>query len=170
MENEYEVTLEDTRAPLDSAHHDVVKRNACCRRMSICVVLSLMAVCGAIAGVVVYINKTTKNSVASDIQDNDDGGSQTRTCNGLASNCHRRVNEIMYATVHNAMSSSQYNLAGSNNIYPLEVSTFSFCFNRCYTVILIIVTAASARCWISWSHVGYMHVPRTWSCSLPCVV
>jgi hypothetical protein len=118
-----------------------------------CVVLFLLAVSGAIAGAVMHMKKSTQNAAASGIQDNDDEGNQTRSCNGLASNCQRRVNEIMYATVHNAMSSSQNTLAASNNILAFEVSSFSYGSNRCNTVILIVVTAASTRCWISWAHV-----------------
>lgn len=41
-------------------------------------------------------------------------------CNGLALNCHRRANEIMYATVHNAMSSKADNFLAFNNMRPLE--------------------------------------------------
>lgn len=41
-------------------------------------------------------------------------------CNGLTLNCHRRANEIMYATVHNAMSSREHNFLAYNNLLPLE--------------------------------------------------
>lgn len=44
-----------------------------------------------------------------------------RVCNGLASNCDRKVNEIMYATVHNAMASLDDGFFfGYNNYQPLE--------------------------------------------------
>jgi hypothetical protein len=49
MEDEdVELKLEDTPLPSDAAHDR--KR----RRMGMCAILSLMVVCGAIAGVVVY--------------------------------------------------------------------------------------------------------------------
>jgi hypothetical protein len=48
---------------------------------------------------------------------NDDG---EMLCNGLVNNCNRRVNEIMYATVHNAMSSRENRFIAYNNIYSLE--------------------------------------------------
>jgi hypothetical protein len=41
-------------------------------------------------------------------------------CNGFALNCHRRANEIMYATVHNAMSSREDSFLAFNNLLPLE--------------------------------------------------
>lgn len=41
-------------------------------------------------------------------------------CNGLALNCHRRANEIMYATVHNAMSSRENSFLAYNNLFQLE--------------------------------------------------
>jgi len=41
-------------------------------------------------------------------------------CNGNYLNCHRRANEIMYATVHNAMSSQEDGFLAYNNLYPLE--------------------------------------------------
>jgi len=46
---------------------------------------------------------------------------EVRTCNGLASNCFRRVNEIMYPTLHNAMASleNQFVIA-YNHLYSLE--------------------------------------------------
>lgn len=39
-------------------------------------------------------------------------------CNGLASNCDLKVNEVLYATVHNANHDDR--TAFSNNIFPLE--------------------------------------------------
>lgn len=41
-------------------------------------------------------------------------------CNGHVNNCKRRANEIMYATVHNAMSSREDKFLAFNNLYPLE--------------------------------------------------
>ena len=41
-------------------------------------------------------------------------------CNGHHLNCFRRANEIMYATVHNAMSSRADGFLAYNNLYPLE--------------------------------------------------
>jgi hypothetical protein len=41
-------------------------------------------------------------------------------CNGSPLNCHRRANEIMYATVHNAMSSREDSFLAYNNLFPLE--------------------------------------------------
>jgi len=46
--------------------------------------------------------------------------SEQRVCNGLATNCFRRANEIMYATVHNAMSSEADGFYGFNNLLPME--------------------------------------------------
>ncbi|KAL3809381.1 hypothetical protein ACHAXA_007457 [Cyclostephanos tholiformis] len=41
-------------------------------------------------------------------------------CNGLASNCNLRVNEVMFGMVHNAMSSRDDLFAAYNNIENLE--------------------------------------------------
>eukprot|EP00566_Odontella_aurita_P028713 CAMPEP_0113584584 /NCGR_PEP_ID=MMETSP0015_2-20120614/33191_1 /TAXON_ID=2838 /ORGANISM="Odontella" /LENGTH=155 /DNA_ID=CAMNT_0000489663 /DNA_START=66 /DNA_END=530 /DNA_ORIENTATION=- /assembly_acc=CAM_ASM_000160 len=41
-------------------------------------------------------------------------------CNGLASNCDLRVNEIMFAGVHNAMSSEADGFNAANNLKSLE--------------------------------------------------
>lgn len=41
-------------------------------------------------------------------------------CNGFHLNCFRRANEIMYATVHNAMSSRDDGFLAFNNYFPLE--------------------------------------------------
>jgi len=41
-------------------------------------------------------------------------------CNGYHLNCFRRANEIMYATVHNAMSSRADGFLAFNNLFPLE--------------------------------------------------
>ena len=43
-----------------------------------------------------------------------------RLCNGLASNCQRRINEVMFATIHNAMSSRENNFLVPNNYFPFE--------------------------------------------------
>mmetsp|Transcript_13348 Transcript_13348/g.19221 ORF Transcript_13348/g.19221 Transcript_13348/m.19221 type:complete len:609 (+) Transcript_13348:145-1971(+) len=49
------------------------------------------------------------------------GNQPERLCNGLASNCDKRVNEIMYATVHNAMSSQEDGFfLGYNNKKTME--------------------------------------------------
>lgn len=45
-----------------------------------------------------------------------------RTCNGLATNCNLRVNEVMFAAVHDAMSSVEDGFDGPSNSYHLEVS------------------------------------------------
>jgi hypothetical protein len=50
------------------------------------------------------------------------GDSNLPLCNGLASNCGWSVNEIMFAGVHNAMSSKNDGFAPWNNLLPLEVS------------------------------------------------
>jgi PT repeat len=75
MEDEdVELKLEDTRLPSDAAH-DRTRTRTCRRRMSMCVVLSLMVVCVAIAGVVVYQQKimNNTNSTVSGIQDGGGG-------------------------------------------------------------------------------------------------
>ena len=41
-------------------------------------------------------------------------------CNGHHLNCFRRANEIMYATMHNAMSSRADGFLAYNHLYPLE--------------------------------------------------
>ena len=43
-------------------------------------------------------------------------------CNGLTSNCDKRVNEIMFATSHNAMSTVEDNFVGANHLRKLEAS------------------------------------------------
>ena len=45
-----------------------------------------------------------------------------RICNGLASNCNRRANEIMYATSHNAMSSQVNGFFAFNHLLSMEDS------------------------------------------------
>ena len=134
MEDEdVELKLEDTRLPSDAAH-DRTRTRTCRRRMSMFVVLSLMVVCGAITGIVVYQQNMIRNNTVSGIQD-DGGGS--RTCNGLATNCQRRVNEIMYATVHNAYSALDDNfVVAYNNIYSLEVSILSSLDSSCFESLL----------------------------------
>lgn len=52
----------------------------------------------------------------------------TQICNGLASNCGWKVNEIMFPAVHNAMSSRDDAFVKWNNLLPLEVSSFSGTF------------------------------------------
>lgn len=46
----------------------------------------------------------------------------TRTCNGLESNCGLRANEVMFATLHNAMSSIEDSFYGPSHAWRLEVS------------------------------------------------
>lgn len=41
-------------------------------------------------------------------------------CNLISSNCNLKVNEVSFAMVHNAMSSSKNLFAGYNNLEPLE--------------------------------------------------
>jgi len=41
-------------------------------------------------------------------------------CNGLESNCHLRLNEVMFASVHNAMSSKEDHFNFPNNFYNVE--------------------------------------------------
>ena len=48
--------------------------------------------------------------------------SATSCCNGLESNCQRKLNEIMYATSHNAMSSKEDGFSGFNHLLSLEKS------------------------------------------------
>ncbi len=45
-----------------------------------------------------------------------------RICNGLASNCNRRANDIMYATSHNAMSSQVDGFIAFNHLKNMEDS------------------------------------------------
>ena len=49
------------------------------------------------------------------------GNTDRRICNGLASNCGWRVNEIMYPAVHNAYSSKENGFLEANNLLSLEV-------------------------------------------------
>lgn len=44
----------------------------------------------------------------------------SRICNGVSSNCNRRVNEVMFATLHNAMSSEEDGFYGPNHALRLE--------------------------------------------------
>ena len=90
------------------------------------VVLVLLAVCISIVGVVWW--KTRDNGeteVASGFSNNESPDGE-QLCNGLATNCNRRVNEIMYAGVHNAMSSKEDNFVAYNNLKSLEVSSKDF--------------------------------------------
>lgn len=48
--------------------------------------------------------------------------SSSRTCNGLASNCYQRVNELMFATLHNAMSTEEDGFSEPSHSLRLEVS------------------------------------------------
>eukprot|EP00594_Rhizosolenia_setigera_P011865 CAMPEP_0178967480 /NCGR_PEP_ID=MMETSP0789-20121207/17623_1 /TAXON_ID=3005 /ORGANISM="Rhizosolenia setigera, Strain CCMP 1694" /LENGTH=398 /DNA_ID=CAMNT_0020653105 /DNA_START=78 /DNA_END=1274 /DNA_ORIENTATION=+ len=43
-------------------------------------------------------------------------------CNGLESNCQKRINEIMYATSHNAMSSEDFDFRQPNHFKGMEDS------------------------------------------------
>lgn len=52
--------------------------------------------------------------------------STIQRCNGLASNCGWRVNEIMFPAVHNAMSSRNNGFLGWNNLLSLEVRSSRF--------------------------------------------
>ena len=124
--DDIELELEETRLPSDAAHDPRKRSRTCRRRMCLFVILSLLAIGGAVAGIVVYRQKMAESNTVSGIQDN--GGGDNRTCNGLATNCQRRVNEIMYASVHNAYSALEDNfLVAYNNILSLEVSTFLSC-------------------------------------------
>jgi len=51
-----------------------------------------------------------------------DPNSQTPCCNGLESNCQLKVNEIMYASSHNAMSSEEDGFSGYNHFLSMEKS------------------------------------------------
>lgn len=55
--------------------------------------------------------------------------SSPRTCNGLASNCDRPVNEVMFATLHNAMSSEEDGFYGPSHELRLEVSSIGSYFD-----------------------------------------
>ena len=95
------------------------KRNRARRRRSICIVLSLLVVCGIIAAIVVPTTLVSRSSVVAAVTDGSNG--DNRTCNGFAANCYRRVNEIMYPTMHNAMATleDQFPVA-YNHLYSLE--------------------------------------------------
>ena len=71
-------------------------------------------------GLIFHSNDASVSAIqgASSTSGFDDEGNML--CNGLALNCHRRANEIMYATVHNAMSSRDDNFLAFNNLLPLE--------------------------------------------------
>lgn len=51
-----------------------------------------------------------------------DPNSNTPCCNGLESNCEQNVNDIMYATAHNAMSAQENGFSGYNHLFSLEKS------------------------------------------------
>lgn len=55
--------------------------------------------------------------------------STIQRCNGLASNCGWRVNEIMFPSVHNAMSSRNNGFLAWNNLLSLEVSSSCYLSN-----------------------------------------
>lgn len=97
------------------------RRRRCGRRRNICIVVGILLLCAIVAAAVLptKLAKRTPPVVAGAT----DGSNQQngRVCNGLASNCYRRVNEIMYGTVHNAMSALENGFAiAYNNIYSLE--------------------------------------------------
>ena len=48
--------------------------------------------------------------------------SESSCCNGLESNCALKVNDIMYAASHNAMSSEEDGFSGPNHLLSLEKS------------------------------------------------
>jgi hypothetical protein len=99
------------------------RRRRCGRRRNICICFGILLLCAIVAAAVVPTKLARRNTpqvaaaTGSDTEDNQDD----RVCNGLASNCYRRVNEIMYPTVHNAMSALENGFAVAyNNIYSLE--------------------------------------------------
>lgn len=110
------------RAPPSDSN--VRQQNRCRRRMTCCIVLSLVVVCGVIAAIVVPTTLASRTNVASAVTDGsntDDQETEERVCNGLASNCYRRVNEIMYPTLHNAMAALENQfIVGYNHLYSLE--------------------------------------------------
>ena len=102
-----------------------VRMRRCRRRRRLCIVLVLLAGCGIIATIVlptVFVKRSSGAVAAATDGTNANGeDSNERTCNGLASNCYRRVNEIMYASVHNAMAALENQfVVAYNNLYSLE--------------------------------------------------
>lgn len=84
-----------------------------------------MVICALIAAIVLptLLVKRKAGSVAAatDGTNTEDEDSNERICNGLASNCYRKVNEIMYASVHNAMAALENQfVVAYNNLYSLE--------------------------------------------------
>ena len=84
----------------------------------------------------------------------------TGTCNGIASNCLQRVNELMFATLHNAMSSEEDGFDSPSHSLRLEVSALSAYINTCARVCMLIdstiSTAGSVGERISGTHVGIL--------------
>jgi hypothetical protein len=116
-----------------------------CTKMKLLVCIFLLVTLGGAAGIVYAIfgletikswfgldNASTLNTGGGGGDDNGNGGGNATAyqfmqcpvtgegdcCNGLESNCALKVNEIMYATVHNAHSDN--NTEFSNNDAPLE--------------------------------------------------
>jgi len=112
-----------SRSSSAQADRDVRRRGRARRRRNICIVLALLVVCGVIAAVVVPTTMAGRSNAAAAATDGTNDQTEARTCNGLADNCFRRVNEIMYPTVHNAMAAleNQFPVA-YNNLYSLEDS------------------------------------------------
>jgi hypothetical protein len=71
-------------------------------------------------GIIFKKSDDSLNAITSTSNRNGFDDSGNMICNGLTLNCHRRANEIMYATVHNAMSSRENSFLAYNNLYPLE--------------------------------------------------
>jgi hypothetical protein len=94
-------------------------KKCCLFRFLRCIICSsiLLIVAGGIAAIVAWqLGAFDTNAYAFTTSSAD-----SKLCNGLASNCGWRVNEIMFPAVHNAMSSKANGFLEWNNLQPLEV-------------------------------------------------
>mmetsp|Transcript_25651 Transcript_25651/g.37517 ORF Transcript_25651/g.37517 Transcript_25651/m.37517 type:complete len:654 (-) Transcript_25651:134-2095(-) len=65
-------------------------------------------------------SKGRLEDIYDDLDDDGSNSGAAMVCNGLESNCDWRVHEVMFAAVHNAMSSREDGFVEWNNLFPLE--------------------------------------------------
>jgi hypothetical protein len=102
------------------ASKDESEAKKCCLcRFIRCILCSwiLIIIAGGIAAIVAW----QLGAFETDAYAFTDSSTNSELCNGLASNCDWKVNEIMFPGVHNAMSSKANGFVGWNNLLPLEV-------------------------------------------------
>jgi hypothetical protein len=121
----FDTRIMDHSLITEDTHEDNEKRQTKSRRprwlmLSLVVLVVLILIALVVVLVLLFVTKDN-NSGDSSSPVEGPPAENDRRCNGLESNCKLRVNDLMYATVNDAMSSQQDGFQPFNQLEQLEV-------------------------------------------------